>query len=213
MTIHIKIFSDYICPFCFIGKGIIDSLKQEFPIIEEWLPFEIHPETPPRGALLAEHLPHIDWDELYCQLRVTGAQYGIVFGDVRMLANSREALAASEYARDCGMHERMHQALFHAYFTECKNIGNRQVLLDLARDIGLDPKGLAAALDANSYQERLDRSAREAHRRGITGVPTFIINGSISIVGAQPLDVFRTMLARITCAKTSIGQSPPDQSQ
>lgn len=197
MTIHIKIFSDYICPFCYIGKGIVERLKQEFPISEEWCPFEIHPETPPAGALLTEHLPHIDWDDLYDRLRTLGAEYGILFGDVRILANSRQALEAAEYARDHNLHGKMHESLFYAYFTDLKNIGDRRVLLDIAAGVGLDPEDLAAALDAGIYRERLEKTGKEALRRDITGVPTFIINDSVSIVGAQPLDVFRRVLTNI----------------
>jgi len=203
MTTHIRIYSDYICPFCYIGKGILDRLAQEFDIAAEWLPFEIHPETPPGGALLTEHLPHIDWDDLYRNLRSAGKEYGIVFGRVRMLPNSRMALEASEYARDHGAHGALHEALFRAYFTDLQDIGNRAVLLDIARSVGLDPGGLEAALDAGTYRDRLDQTQRAARRRDITAVPAFIINDCCSIVGAQPLPLFRETLGRIAQPRTA----------
>jgi len=197
MTIRLDIYSDYICPFCYIGKGIVDRLAREFDIAAQWLPFEIHPETPQAGAPLAEHLPHIDWDELYRSLRAMGREFGIVFGDVRMLPNSRMALEASEYARDHGLHGALHEALFRAYFSDVRDIGNREELLCIARSVGLDPEGLDAALAAGMYRERLEQTQRAARRFEITGVPAFIINGRSSIVGAQPLSVFRETLGRI----------------
>jgi len=203
MTLHIKIFSDYICPFCYIGKGIIDRLKQEFSITEQWLPMEIHPETPPEGALLSEHLPHIDWDDLYRHLRASGKEFGIIFGEVRLLPNSRQALELAEYAREQGLHDKIHEVLFRAYFTDLRDIGDRQVLLDIACRVGLAPEKAQEALDAGRYRERLDRVQREARLREITGVPTFIINDKVIIVGAQPLDVFRKMLSRIQSPSTT----------
>ena len=118
MSINIKIFSDYIWPFCYIGKGIVDELKKEFYIKDDWLAFEIHPETPEKGVLLTEHLPHIDWDEMYINLRRSGARFGITFSDVTVLSNSRMSLEAGEFARDHGMFDKFHEQIFYQYFTE-----------------------------------------------------------------------------------------------
>jgi len=164
---------------------------------EEWLPFEIHPETPPQGVLLTERLPHIDWEELYRHVRQSGSAYGIAFGNVTLLSNSRLALEAAEFAREQEKYEEFHEAVFDAYFTKTEDIGSMAVLTKIARGLGLDAAGLEAALRDGTYREHLGRVTREAQRCGITGAPTFIINGKHSIVGAQPLDVFRDTLSMI----------------
>jgi predicted DsbA family dithiol-disulfide isomerase len=164
---------------------------------EEWLPFEIHPETPPGGVLLAERLPHIDWEELYRQLRQSGASYGIAFGNVTLLSNSRLALEAGEFARARGRYEEFHEAVFHAYFTKTEDIGSMAVLMEIARTAGLDAAELKAALGDGRYRAQLDRVTREARQCGITGAPTFVLNGRYRIVGAQPLDVFKETLSMI----------------
>lgn len=197
MNISMRIFSDYIWPFCYIGKGLVDELKKEFDIQEEWLPFEIHPETPPEGILLTKRLPNIDWDELYGNLRQSGARYGITFGHVTLLSNSRKALEAGEYARDQGKYERFHNELFYAYFTQALDIGRSDIIMGIAEKAGLDTGELQKAFQAKRYLPRLEKVNHEAQQYGITGAPTFIINNAYTIVGAQPLEVFRDTLKRL----------------
>jgi predicted DsbA family dithiol-disulfide isomerase len=155
---------------------------------------EIHPETPPAGVLLSVRLPGIDWDGMYQNLRRSGAQYGISFGDVKLLSNSRLSLEAGEYARDHGRFDEYHEEIFRAYFTEVKDIGRMDVILDVARSAGLDTEGLTAALQEGSYRAKLQNAQQESQRQDITGVPAFIIEDQYKIVGAQPLEVFRDTL-------------------
>jgi predicted DsbA family dithiol-disulfide isomerase len=175
-------------------------LKEEFCLQDEWLPFEIHPETPRAGVLLTESLPHIDWPGLYERLREMGAPYHKVFADVRVLPNSNEVLQAGEYALEHGAFEQFNEAVFRAYFTELQDIGSRAVILDLAAQCGLDAAALALALDGNSYAARLRAVTGEARSRGINSAPTFIFNNHYVIVGMQPEVQFRQLLQKITAS-------------
>ncbi len=121
--INFKIFSDYICPFCYIGKGIVDQLKKEYAIDDTWVSYELHPETPPAGMLLSERFKGYDLSSFYNQLRERGKEVGVVFGTHTLLSNSRLALMASEYARDKNRYDSFHENIFHAYFTEGLDIG------------------------------------------------------------------------------------------
>jgi len=171
--------------------GLVEKLKKEFDIEEEWLSFEIHPETPPEGVLLTEHLPHIDWDEMYTGLRKSGEEYNISFGDVTILSNSRKAFAASEFAREHGQYRAFHEGLFYAYFTEVRNIGDVNVILDVATKTGLDTARLKRDLDREKYLPVLEKVNRQARQLGFSGVPAFVINEKYSIVGVQPIEIFR----------------------
>jgi len=148
-------------------------------------------------VLLSVRLPGIDWDGMYQNLRRAGAHYGITFGAVTLLSNSRLALEASEYARDHGSFEEFHEKIFHAYFTEVKDIGRMDVILDAARSAGLDTEGLTVALQEGRYRAKLQNAQQESQRQDITGVPTFIIDERYKIVGAQPLEVFRDTLCSL----------------
>jgi predicted DsbA family dithiol-disulfide isomerase len=174
--------------------GLVNELKKEFAIRDEWLGFEIHPETPPEGMLLSDRLPDVDWDGLYRDLRRRSAPLGIAFGDVRLLSNSRTALEAGEYARDQEAFEAFHAAVFRSYFTDAQDIGNTEILLALADQAGLDAVELQKALDEGRYRPRLTAVNREARKYGFSGVPAFIIANRYTIVGAQPIEVFRQTL-------------------
>ena len=147
--------------------------------------------------LLSVRLPGIDWEGMYQNLRRSGAQYGISFGDVKLLSNSRLSLEAGEYARDHGRFDEYHEEIFRAYFTEVKDIGRMDVILDAARSAGLDAEGLTAALQDGRYRAKLQNAQQESERYGVTGVPAFIIEDQYKIVGAQPLEVFREVMQKL----------------
>ncbi len=119
---------------------------------------------------------------------------GIRFGPQPLMSNSREALEAGEFAKVHGRYDAYHEAVFKAYFTDCKDIGQRSILLEVARQAGLDAPALAAALDAGTFGPRLEETTRAARARGISAAPTFVIDGSKTIRGAQPIESFRTAL-------------------
>ena len=172
-------------------------MKEEFSLQDEWLPFEIHPETPRAGVLLTESLPHIDWPGLYARLREMGAPYNKVFADVRVLPNSNEVLQAGEYALEHGRFEQFNEAVFRAYFSELQDIGSREVILNLAAQCGLDADDLGRALDEDRYAARLRAVTGEARSNGINSAPTFIIDNTYVIVGMQSESQFRQLLQKI----------------
>ena len=133
------------------------------------------------------------WD----RLNRTYGSLGVRFGDLSRLSNSRMSLEACEYARDAGRFDSFHDRIFRAYFTETRDIGDLDVLVELARGEGLDTNDLRGALQEGRYASRLDEAHSEGRRLGINAVPTFIINGKYTIVGAQSLDFFRERFREI----------------
>ncbi len=124
-------------------------------------------------------------------LRIMGAQFGITFVDRPFLSNSRLALQAAEFSREKGRFPAFHVAVFAAYFSQGLDIGNAGVIGQIARDIGLDDEEMRKAIGSGKYLVRLEEMKEDAARHGVTGVPSFFINGKKNIIGAQPLDVFR----------------------
>lgn len=201
MTVNVRIFSDFTCPFCYMGAGIIEELKSEFDIREEWVGYELHPETPEEGVLLAERFPDYDLDALFYELRVKGARYGCEFGDVTLLSNSRKALEASEFARDHGKHDAFHAAAFRAYFSEARDIGRIPVILDIAAKVCLDTDELLKALTENRYKEHLKKGHEEGALYNVSVLPTFVFNGKEKIVGLRSIEAFRHVI-------TGVSQNP-----
>jgi predicted DsbA family dithiol-disulfide isomerase len=134
---------------------------------------------------------------LYEVLRQKGRELGISFGNLVHLANSLLAMQASEFARDHGKFAAFHTALFYAYFTELRNIGDMEVIMDIGQQLALDSRDLQAALDENIYLPRLHAVSEEARQMNITAVPTFLVNGQFKIVGALPIETFRRNLLEI----------------
>lgn len=163
----------------------------------QWISFELRPEMPPEGVALASRFPPERIKQTYENLRRAGAPYGLVFGDVTWTSNSRLALEASEYARDQGRYDLFHDRVFRAFFTETLDIGKMEVVLKVADEVGLDTDGLAQALEEGRYAQRLAHAQHEGERIGITAVPTFILNESVAIVGAQSIDYFRAKIREI----------------
>ncbi len=178
-------------------------MKKEFPIQDEWLSFQLRPQTPPEGIPFAVLFPGADMKERFANLDKAGASFGIRFGERTFASNSRPALEASEYARDNGKYDSFHERLFQAYFTDLLDIGDVTILRNLAQEEGLDTAELSRCLGQRLYAPRIEEAMREAARYGITAVPTFIINETDKIVGAQPLGSFRDRLKRIQGERTT----------
>jgi predicted DsbA family dithiol-disulfide isomerase len=172
-------------------------LKKEYAINDKWVSYELHPETPPAGMLLSERFKGSDLSSFFDQLRAQGKEVGVVFGNPTVLSNSRLALMASEYARDLGRYDSFHQNIFHAYFTEGLDIGKADVIADIAGKSGLDKKETLSAACDDRYTSRLNETRKEASLIGLTGVPLFVIENKHKIVGAQPIETFRSYLDKI----------------
>ena len=188
MKIKIRMISDYICPFCYLGKAIIDKLKNRFDIELEHVGIEIHPETPIGGVDLRGYIS--ETNEMYEHLRCRGKEYGLTFCDVMTLSNSRKSLIVGEYSRKIGKNEEFTDAVFKAYFEECLDIGKEEVIIDLAKKVGFTKNDVESALEDHLLQKVYLNNCLEAKKHNVTGVPTFIINDKYTIVGAQSEQTF-----------------------
>jgi len=174
--------------------GLVDTLKREFDLTIEWLGFEIHPETPPEGMPLVKMFPRADVDGMTRRLNSMGAPFGLSFQKIVNISNSRLSLEAGEFAKEQGRFDEFHHAVFEAYFAQCRDIGNTEVLAQIGQGSGLDPAALKRALETGTYRKQLNEIKEAAAGLNVTAAPTFIINNADRIVGAQPIEVFRERL-------------------
>jgi predicted DsbA family dithiol-disulfide isomerase len=135
-----------------------------------------------------------DTKRMMKNLRAMGAPFGIIFSDITRISNSRLALQAAEFSRDQGRFDEFHDALLQAYFAAGLDIGDREVIAQLGRDAGLDVLALEKALEEGTYLPKLKQMQEEAARAGVTGVPTFVLGARRTIIGVQPIEVFRNTL-------------------
>lgn len=189
-------YSDYICPFCYIGYHRIEQLKKKYDLDVEWKPFEIHPETPKEGALTDElPFPEGYLEAAFANVKRLADEDGIPLKFSDKLPNSRLALSISEFARKKGKFEDFHKLVLNAYWLQGKDIGDKNLLLDIAESIGLDKKEIELYLNSDEPRQALQESFKEIRSHGINGVPAFIIDGKL-IFGAQPYKVFEEVIKK-----------------
>jgi predicted DsbA family dithiol-disulfide isomerase len=207
MAPSLVMFSDFICPFCYIGFETVSRLQPEFGFTLDWRGFQIHPEWPAAGMSSAEYRRGIDSETrrmMWARIAALGETVGLEMKSPELLPNSRLALEAAEFAKENGRAEIFQERVFRAYFNENVNIGSQGVLCELASEVGLDRHELGLVLESNRYQTRLKDNALAARERGVDGVPTFFL-GDYPLVGAQSEEAMRQILRRyvqkITAAK------------
>jgi predicted DsbA family dithiol-disulfide isomerase len=152
----------------------------------------------------AEFPPEIR-NQLYHRLNEMGKAYGLHFNrSDGFLPNSRRALILSEYAKSTSSFATLHLNIFKAYFEEGRDIGDTEVLIEIAESSGLSRKEVEQAWQDASLNQQLQEIAVTAHQEGAAGgVPTFIINERYQIVGAQPYSVFQETLQKIVAEQKS----------
>jgi predicted DsbA family dithiol-disulfide isomerase len=173
-------------------------MEQEFSLDVTWWPFELHPETPVEGRHVDDLIaPSRRTDEYRSMLKQYAADAGLTLASNRWIANSHRALELAEFARDRGKFDEVHEALFRAYFGEARNIGDLDVLLEIATECGLDENEFAAEMLAGGYAGLVDRATATARQGGFTSTPTMIFGDQMMIPGAQDMTVYRDVLRRL----------------
>jgi predicted DsbA family dithiol-disulfide isomerase len=200
MGLKIVMFSDFVCPFCYIGFEVMRKLKKEFDLEIEWRGYQIHPEWPAEGIPIEKVRSAGDMDmrqQVWKRIATMAEAEGLPIAPPSVFTNSRAALAACEYARELGKDEEFEARIYRAYFVEGANIGDPALIARLSAEAGLDPAAVADAIKSPQYEMKLKNNALAANQRQVGGVPTFFI-GEFSLVGAQTTDVCRQILRRVT---------------
>ncbi len=195
-TVHLDVFSDYTCPWCYVGWARLESALGRVPegvnVDVRWRPYEIHAEVPPEG-MPVEDLPYSpeQWARMQEALRRSAGEEGLEVGKRPKVSNTHRALMADEYARveEPERFPAFHEALFKGYFAEGRDLGDPAVVEDIARSCGLDVGQMTKALDGGEYEEAITATTDTARRLGITGTPTFVFDRRFATVGAQPAEV------------------------
>ena len=195
--VNVTVYSDYICPFCYIGYFRIEKLKEKFDLDVNWQPFEIHPETPTQG-LMVDQLPFPPGylDMVLTNVKRLAAEDGIEIQFSGKMPNSRLALYLSEYAREKGKFNQFHKSVLDSYWKKGEDIGDLKILEKLIKSVNLNLEEALSYAKSEKPQKLLEDVRKYLHRCGINGVPTFFIEDRI-VVGAQPLEVFNKVISNV----------------
>src|SRR3954471_11669433 len=150
----IRIWSDYVCPFCYVATERATWLERRYGAQIEWLPFDLHPEYPPEGIPIEELEARYGRDLRAGQARMF-AEAGLPHAARTQIPNSHAALNVAELAREHGVHEPLHKRLMTAFWAEDRDISDPDVLVEEAEPFGLDTEAVHTAATTHPYEERI----------------------------------------------------------
>lgn len=202
----VEIWSDVMCPFCYIGKRRFESALQQLSFKDdievEWKSFQLDPSMQYQAGkninqYLAEH-KGISLDrakEMNDYVTKMAAAEGLQYNfDKAVVANSFDAHRFSHLATKYGKGDAAEEALFKAYFTEGKNIADHETLVQLGTDIGLNGAEVKEVLENKAYANEVRNDIAEAETLGVRGVPFFVLDRKYAVSGAQGAEAFHQAL-------------------
>jgi len=206
--LKIQIWSDVMCPFCYIGKRKIEEALSQFEnkdsVAIEWKSFQLAPSfvaTP--NETIADHLAEkygrdIDWAESMLENTAqTAKSNGLDFHfEKAILANSLNAHRLSHLAKKHNLSNELEELLFKAYFTEGKDVNDWNTLQEVGQKAGLQIDEIKELINSDTFTKEVRQDQQQAQELGVTGVPFFVFDNKYAVSGAQPTDVFLKTLEK-----------------
>ncbi len=185
-----------------MSAGRVRRLEAEYDLEVRYTYFPLHPETPDEGRLLTDLFAGREEGlaGMCARLLVLMEQEGLEYGDRTHTYNSRLAQELAVWGDEEGVTDAMHDALFHAYFTDNRNLAEADVLVDVATSLGLDGARARSIVEERIYREAVDEHWQRAGDMGVSGVPTCVSEG-FGVVGAQPYEILEDLASRAGAVK------------
>lgn len=175
MTIKIKVYSDFVCPYCFLAETLIRNAAEEKNIEAEWIPFELHPH--PSKQMETKAMKEI-WNSSILPL-AEALDKTIKLPELQAFPYTHLAHQGFLYAKDQGKEKQYLQYVFQGFFVLGKDIGEEKVLAELAEKAGLEKEAFLEALKSEEYRKELENIREEAVKENITAVPTIIVGDRV----------------------------------
>jgi predicted DsbA family dithiol-disulfide isomerase len=200
-ALNIEIYSDLICPWCYIGKRRMEAglklLGKEFMPKIVWRPFQLNPDMPVAGMNRKAYRTKKfgSWDRsvaMDAEVTAIGQSLGIEFNydKVLMTPNTMSGHRLLWWAEQRDQQNALAEALFRAYFTEGRDVGRHDVLAEIASEAGLPKAEAGAFLDSVAGTKEVSEEVNKGLELGLEGVPFFVVNGAPAVAGAQDAQAF-----------------------
>jgi predicted DsbA family dithiol-disulfide isomerase len=182
----------------------IENLKQTYEIDTVLVHFPLHPDTPAEGREMAGFYAQrgLDPEAMYQRMKTLMDAEGLPYGKRTHSYNSRLAQELGKWADTQPGGEAIHDALYRAYFVDSRNIGDPDILVEIAEAVGLDGAEARKVIAERRFKDAVDADWAKSHAYGVTGVPTFVA-ARYGVVGAQPYEALAQLVERAGAAKRS----------
>jgi protein disulfide-isomerase len=206
--LKVEVWSDIMCPFCYIGKRNYEMALAKFEhsdqIEIEWKSFQLDPYLPEtssenvyeylakRKGLGLEQVMQLH-ENVTNSARIVGLEYNF---DKTQISNSFKAHQLIQFAKSKNLGDEAEEELFYAYFTEGKNLSDISVLVELGQKIGLDELEIRSVLENKTFEKNVHQDIQEAQQIGVKGVPFFVFDRKFAVSGAQPVESFYSTLVQ-----------------
>jgi predicted DsbA family dithiol-disulfide isomerase len=185
MGLHVDVWSDFVCPWCYLVSTSLAQLKESHDVTITWKSYELRPQgSPPMPAEYIERIKAVQ-PQLHA---IAHEHYGLQLNQGKWGIDSRPAHIGMKFAEKQSKGDEYHKAVFEAYFLKAENIGELDVLADIAESIGLDRAAFLASLDDKNLDNEVTQDVMTAYQYQIRGVPALIFENKFYIPGAQPYD-------------------------
>ncbi|AZB55412.1 DsbA family oxidoreductase [Cereibacter sphaeroides] len=209
--IRLDIFSDPVCPWCYIGKAHLDralETRPDHPFLIEWHPFQLNPDMPPEGMDRRSYLETKFGGrqaavEAYAPVQAAAEAAGleIDFSAIERTPNTLDAHRLIHWAGLEGRQAAVVSALFRGYFREGLDIGVPEVLADIAGRCGMDRALTLRLLSSDADREDLAARDADARAKGVRAVPTFLVARRHVVPGAQPVELWQQVIDELAAAR------------
>lgn len=214
---QIDIVSDTVCPWCFIGKRRLEralALRPDMEFDIRWRAYRLDPTIPPEGVDRKQYMQakfgnNPNRQAMQDALNQAGDGEGIAFAfdKIARSPNTIDSHRLIRWAASAGVQNEVVERLFEAYFEEGRDIGNADVLVEIASDAGMDSATVADLLEQGADREIIENEDAMAHRLGITGVPTFIFQNKYLVSGAVDPEALLEIIDKVTALAAESGES------
>ena len=183
----LEVFTDYVCPWCYLGDARIKKIKNEFRVDIQLIHFPLHPETPTEGRTLIELFGsnQEDIDQKNERMKELMILENLPYKNRTHTYNSRLAQEIGAWAQSIDNETSIHDNFFEAYFVQGLNVGLESVILDVVSKSGLNPEEARKVIKNRLFMKNIDDDWNKSRNYGVTGVPTYVYQKQ-SMVGAQP---------------------------
>lgn len=203
----VKIFSDMVCPFCYVGKLRLDEAIRRSGLTDvevEMKAFQLHPTSPADRSMPIYDFIRIAYGpgavgnpEMRAQIIASGKSVGVDFNyDIMRSCNTKKSHRLCKWAAQYGKQSELTMAVMDGYFTKGKELNSNADLLEMVRNVGLDEKEAEGVLNSDAYLQEVDADLKEARMLGIDAVPFFIFDDKYAVSGAQPVELFEQALQK-----------------